>query len=79
MKLEAVSHNADELLAGLRDTNARLQLVLDHLGMVPMQQTVGDLREAVQNLNQVLLQLKQYPSGFIFGEPPAPAKGVKAP
>jgi len=77
MKLESVSHNADELLAGLRDTNARLQLVLDHLGMVPLQQTVGDLREAIQNLNQVLLQLKQYPSGFIFGEPPPPAKGVK--
>jgi ABC-type transporter Mla subunit MlaD len=79
MKLEAVSHNADELLTGLRDSNARLQVVLDHLGMVPMQQTVGDLQEAIKNLNQVLLQLKQYPSGFIFGEPPPPAKGVKSP
>jgi ABC-type transporter Mla subunit MlaD len=79
MKLEAVSDNANELLTGLRDSNAKLQLVLDHLGMVPMQQTIGDLRETMQNLNQVLLQLKQYPSGFIFGEPPPPAKGVKSP
>jgi ABC-type transporter Mla subunit MlaD len=79
MKLEAVSHNADALLTGLQDSNAKLQLVLDHLGMVPMQQTVGDLRETIQNLNQVLSQLKQYPSGFIFGEPPPPAKGVKTP
>jgi paraquat-inducible protein B len=78
MKLESVSRNTDELLTGLRDSNAKLQLVLDHLGTLPMQQTVGDLRDAVQNLNQVLLQLKRYPSGFIFGEPPAPAKGVKA-
>jgi uncharacterized protein YoxC len=79
MKLESVSHNADDLLTELRDSNAKLQITLDHLGMVPLQQTVGDLREAVQNLNQVLLQLKKYPSGFIFGEPPPPATGVKAP
>lgn len=79
MKLASVSRNADQLLAGLQDSNAKLQLVLDHLGTLPMQQTVGDLRDAIQNLNQVLLQLKQYPSGFIFGQPPAPAKGVKSP
>jgi len=77
IKLASLSQNANELVTGLRDSNARLQLVLDHLGMVPMQQTVGDLREAIQNLNQVLSELKQYPSGFIFGEPPAPAQGVK--
>jgi hypothetical protein len=79
MKLASLSQNADELVTGLRDSNAKLQLVLDHLGMVPMQQTVGDLRDTIQNLNLVLLQLKQYPSGFIFGEPPPPARGVKAP
>jgi len=33
----------------------------------------------LQTLNQVLLQLKQYPSGFIFGAPPHPAKSVQPP
>jgi ABC-type transporter Mla subunit MlaD len=79
MKLESIGRNADELLAGLRDTNAKLQLVLNQVNTAPLQQTVTDLRSAAQNLDDVLAQLKQYPSGFIFGEPPAPAKGIQPP
>jgi hypothetical protein len=79
MKLDTVSQNADGLLAGLRDTNAKLQTVLDHADAVPLQAAVADIRQAVETLNAVLLELKQYPSGFIFGKPPAPAKSVQAP
>ena len=79
MKLESIGRNANELLAGLRDTNAKLQLVLNQVNTAPLQQTVGDIRSAAQNLDEVLAQLKQYPSGFIFGEPPAPAKGIQTP
>jgi phospholipid/cholesterol/gamma-HCH transport system substrate-binding protein len=79
MKLESVSHNADELLAGLRDTNTKLQLVLDRVNTVPLQQTVSDLHDAVRNLNEVLVKMNQYPSGFFLGEPPAPAKSVQTP
>ena len=79
MKLESVGLNADELLAELRQTNAKLQLVLDQVGTAPVQQTVGDIRAAAQKLDDVLAQLKQYPSGFIFGQPPAPAKYIQTP
>lgn len=79
MKLESVGRNANELLVGLRDTNAKLQLVLNQVNTAPLQQTIGDLRSAAQSLNDVLAQLKQYPSGFIFGEPPATAKGIQPP
>jgi ABC-type transporter Mla subunit MlaD len=79
MKLESVARDADEMLVDLRETNAKLQLVLDHAGTAPLQQTVAEIGAAAQNLDGVLAQLKQYPSGFIFGQPPAPAKGIQTP
>ena len=79
MKLESVGRNANELLVELRETNTKLQLVLNQVGTAPVQQTVGDIRAAAQNLDDVLAQLKQYPSGFIFGQPPAPARGIQTP
>lgn len=79
MKLEGISQNADGLLLGLRESNTKLQAVLNHVGAVPLQETVGDIRQAVNTLNTVLSELKQYPSGFIFGAPPPPAKSVKIP
>ena len=79
MKLDSVSHNADELLASLRETNTKLQLVLDRVNAVPVQQTVSDLHDAVQSLNEVLVKLNQYPSGFFLGNPPLPAKSVQTP
>jgi len=77
MKLDSVGPNANKLLLGLQDTNDKLQRVLDNVDTLPLQQTVGDVRESFETLNQVLLELKQYPSGFIFGQPPPPARGVQ--
>jgi len=79
MKLDEIGTNANVLVIGLRETNAKLQTVLDHVGGVPVQATVADLREALQTLNGVLIEFKQYPSGFIFGKPPEPAKSVQPP
>lgn len=79
MKLEAIGTNANALVSGLQETNVKLQSVLDHVGAVPMRATVADLREAVQTLNAVLLELKQYPAGFIFGKPPQAARSVQTP
>jgi len=77
MQLEAIGKNADGLLIGLRESNTKLQVVLDHLGTVPLRDTVGDIRQAVDTLNGVLWELKQYPSGFLFGRPPPPAQSVQ--
>lgn len=79
MKLDTIGQNADGLLVGLRESNDKLQAVLTHVGAVPLQETVGTIRQAVDTLNAVLLELKQYPSGFLFGAPPPPATSVKPP
>ncbi len=79
MKLDTVTQNANGLISGLQDTNVKLQKVLDKVGAVPMEQTVAELQETLQTLNGVLLELKQYPSGFFLGEPPLPAKSVQTP
>ena len=79
MKLDSIGRNADALLVGLRETNQKLQTVLNNVGAAPVSETVGEIREAADSLNAVLLELKQYPSGFLFGEPPPPARGVQPP
>jgi ABC-type transporter Mla subunit MlaD len=77
MKLGTVGTNANGLVTELRASNVKLQTVLDHLGEAPIQQTVADLQQALQSLNDVLAELKNYPSGFLFGKPPPPVKGVQ--
>jgi len=79
LNLDTLSRDADGLVLGLQQSNAKLQTVLDHVSAVPMEQTVDDLRAALKSLNDVLLEMKRYPSGFIFGEPPLPAKSVRSP
>jgi ABC-type transporter Mla subunit MlaD len=79
MDLDRTGRNTGELVAGLRETNLKLQAVLDKAGASPIQGTIDDIHQAAQTLNDVLLELKRYPSGFIFGEPPPPAKSVKPP
>lgn len=77
MKLDTVSQNADGLVSGLRESNAKLQTVLDRAGAVPLQQTVTELQRALESLNDVLTELKRYPSGFLFGKPPPPVPGMQ--
>jgi ABC-type transporter Mla subunit MlaD len=76
MNLQAIGTNANQLLTGLQQSNGRLQTVLDNVGELPLKQTLGDLRQTLQDLNVVLVQLQRYPSGFIFGEEPKPAKSA---
>src|ERR1035437_5068267 len=77
MKLDTVSQNADGLVAGLRESNTKLQTVLDRAGAVLLQQTVAELQRALESLNDVLTELKRYPSGFLFGKPPPPVPGMQ--
>jgi ABC-type transporter Mla subunit MlaD len=77
MKLDMVSQNADGLVSGLRESNTKLQTVLDRAGSVPLQQTVTELQRALESLNDVLTELKRYPSGFLFGKPPPPVPGMQ--
>jgi paraquat-inducible protein B len=80
MQLEALGRNANGLVASLRDTNVRLQLLLDRLSDVDardLHETLDGVHEAVRGLNEVIAQLRGYPSGFFFGEKPPPARSVE--
>ncbi|HTR43130.1 MAG TPA: MlaD family protein [Pseudomonadales bacterium] len=79
MKLDQLGGNADDLLVQLKESNRKLQTVMDKLGSAPLSETVDNLNTDLQTLNAVLLELKRYPSGFIFGEPPRRAKSVEPP
>jgi hypothetical protein len=42
-----------------------------------LNQTLAKARQTIQNMNEVMDELKQYPSGFIFGQPPPRLKEVQ--
>jgi ABC-type transporter Mla subunit MlaD len=76
LKLADLGKNANGLLLGLQSTNARLEMTAGRLSNVDfrnLNDTLAGTREAVRNLNVALDELKRYPAGFLFGEPPPPA------
>jgi paraquat-inducible protein B len=80
MQLDALGRDAGGLVASLRDTNARLQLLLDRLSDVDardLHETLDGVHEAVRGLNEVIAQLQGYPSGFFLGGAPPPARSVE--
>lgn len=79
LKLEGLGQRADALLAELTRLAGRLDGTLASLDSAPLGQTLLNARQATDQLNAVLHDLKQYPSGFIFGDAPAPARSVERP
>ena len=79
MKLDGLAKQADTLLRELTDVSARLESTLQNLDTAPLGQTILNARQATDRLNAVLHDLKQYPSGFLFGQPPAAARSVERP
>jgi ABC-type transporter Mla subunit MlaD len=79
-QLDALGRDASALVASLRDSNARLQLLIERLSDVDgrdLHETVAGVHEAVVGLNEVITKLQGYPSGFLFGEKPPPARSVE--
>lgn len=79
MHLDAVAGNADRLLGGLQDSNAKVQRLVDRLADVDVRElneTLASTRDAARNLNDALEELKRYPSGFLFGEKPDPVRSL---
>ena len=80
MQLQTLGRDADGLVVSLRDTNERLQLLIDRLSDVDTQdlhETLSSLRETVRGLNEAIAELRGYPPGFFFGEAPPPARSVE--
>lgn len=77
MHLAKVSGDADHALLGLNGTIYDLDLVLANLDTGSFNDTLSNLRLASSELNDTLYNLHKYPSGFLLGSPPPPAKSVK--
>jgi phospholipid/cholesterol/gamma-HCH transport system substrate-binding protein len=77
MKLEKLSGDVDVLVDQLQDTVANLQPNLANVDFDALNQTLANARRTLDDMDNVLSQLKQYPSGFIFGRPPSPVKNVQ--
>lgn len=77
MKLEKLSSDADNLVGQLQTTVSNLQRNLANVDFDSLNQTLENARRALQTMDDVLSQLKQYPSGFIFGSPPATIPNVQ--
>jgi hypothetical protein len=77
LPLEKLAHDADALVGQLQDTVARLAPGLTSVDFDSLNQTLARARQAIQSLDDVMNDLKQYPSGFIFGQPPPRLREVR--
>jgi ABC-type transporter Mla subunit MlaD len=67
---DALVGKADALVGQLQDTIAKLEPGLTSIDFDSLNQTLAGARQLIQNMDAVLNELKKYPSGFIFGQPP---------
>jgi phospholipid/cholesterol/gamma-HCH transport system substrate-binding protein len=77
MKLQKLSGDVDGLIGQLQTTVVNLQRNLANVDFDALNQTFENARRALQQMDEVLSQLKQYPSGFIFGSPPPAIKNIQ--
>ena len=64
-------------LAESRETVAQLQPALANIDFNALNQTLANAQRTIRDMDDVLTELKSYPSGFIFGSPPPPVKEVQ--
>lgn len=77
LPLEKLTRDADRLVRRLQDTVSKLEPGLTSVDFDALNQTLARARLAIQDLDDVLDTLKQYPAGFIFGQPPPRLKEVQ--
>jgi ABC-type transporter Mla subunit MlaD len=84
LQLEKLSRDSDTLVTQLQETVAKLEpgltgdLSSANQTLDSVNQTLAKARQAIENMDEVLDELKQYPSGFILGKPPARLKEVQS-
>ncbi|HTA31248.1 MAG TPA: MlaD family protein [Candidatus Cybelea sp.] len=76
LQLEKLSKDADALVLELQGTIAKLEPGLTSVDFESINQTLLKARQTIQHMDDVLNELKEYPSGFIFGKPPPRLKEV---
>jgi ABC-type transporter Mla subunit MlaD len=75
--LDKLSAEANRLVQELTQTVQKLQPELANLDFAALNETLLRASRAIQTFDETMNRLKEYPSGFIFGGPPPPAKSVK--
>ena len=70
VKLERLTHDLDSLVGQLQDVVARVEPGVANIDFNALNQTLTNARQTIRDMDDVLAQLKQYPSGFLFGKPP---------
>jgi phospholipid/cholesterol/gamma-HCH transport system substrate-binding protein len=79
IRLEKLTRDVDGLVTQLQNTVAGLQPGLANIDFNAVNQTLANARRTIRDMDDVLTELKSYPSGFIFGSPPSAIKGVQSP
>lgn len=79
MNLGKVTGSAEKLMNDLRESVSRLDAGVAKLDINSVNETLASARRSLQSFDEVMRGLKEYPSGFIFGDPPPPAKSVQRP
>ena len=69
--------NANSLLTESRATISQLQPALANIDFNALNQTLANAQRTLRDLDDVVAELKTYPSGFLFGSPPPPVKVVQ--
>jgi phospholipid/cholesterol/gamma-HCH transport system substrate-binding protein len=77
LELQKLNRDLDTLANQLQDTVARLEPGVANIDFNALNQTLVNAGQTLRDLDDTLAELKQYPSGFLFGKPPAPVKGVQ--
>ncbi|MGO8767151.1 MAG: MlaD family protein [Limisphaerales bacterium] len=77
VKLERLTRDLDSLVDQLQDAVARVEPGVASIDFNALNETLENTRQTIRDMDDVLAELKQYPSGFLFGKPPAPVKGVE--
>lgn len=76
VRLERLSGDLDSLVGRLHDVVDRVEPGLASIDFNALNQTLTNARQAIRDMDDVLAQLKEYPSGFLFSKPPKPLKGL---
>jgi ABC-type transporter Mla subunit MlaD len=77
INLEKLAQDLDGLVSQLQATVATLQPGLANIDFDAFNQTLSNAQRTIHDMDEVLFKLKQYPSGFLFGNPPPALKEVQ--
>ena len=79
MHLDALVKDAGALIVSARETEAKLDRLVDRAAAIDVHeinQTLASARRAAQHLDDAAEALRRYPAGFLFGDAPPRVRGL---